>query len=395
MPRRMVYTWAALILLCWSSGPAFGQGGLLGWLRSPNSPAAPTTPNAPPVIPPTAPNTSTAPTSPVNIAPWANKLFLPEIALHREQPPPPVVVHNFGEVPHGTLCVHRFTITNIYDVPLQITEVRKSCHCLDYVPMTKVLQPNETAEFIVMMNTAKFVGFNAQTLYVTVGPKYVSTAIIRLQATSRTDISLQPGTIQFGVISPGGRAVQRVNIKYTGRQRDWKLTEVVAPAPLLHATFNEVSRGGLLRGGVEYQLDVILQAGQQSGPIQEMIYVKTNDPNQPMLRIAVSGTIAAVVECSPTQVQFDSVPIGQIASQRVLIRAARPFRILGVEGDGQGIHVELPPGRNALPVQFITVRFTPTQAGSVQRTLRLRIDLDETIVTIPVQAQGAPAQKNP
>ena len=59
------------------------------------------------------------------------------------RPPPPVITHNFGEVPHGTLCVHKFTITNIYDVPMQITEVRKSCTCLDYVPMTKVLQPNE------------------------------------------------------------------------------------------------------------------------------------------------------------------------------------------------------------------------------------------------------------
>ena len=90
--------------------------------------------------------------------PWANKFFLPDIATNREQTPPPVITHNFGEVPHGTLCVHKFTVTNIYDAPMQITEVRKSCTCLDYVPMTKVLQPNETAEFTVTMNTGKFVG---------------------------------------------------------------------------------------------------------------------------------------------------------------------------------------------------------------------------------------------
>ena len=60
------------------------------------------------------------------------------------RPAPAVITHNFGDVPHGTLCVHKFTITNIYDMPMQITEVRKSCTCLDYVPMTKVLQPNET-----------------------------------------------------------------------------------------------------------------------------------------------------------------------------------------------------------------------------------------------------------
>ena len=60
---------------------------------------------------------------------------------------------------------------------MQITEVRKSCHCLDFIPMTKVLQPNETGEFVITMNTGKFVGFNAQTFYVTFGPKFVSTAV--------------------------------------------------------------------------------------------------------------------------------------------------------------------------------------------------------------------------
>src|SRR5204863_1694537 len=52
-------------------------------------------------------------------APWANKFFLPDIAANREQAPPPLIAHNFGEVPHGTLCVQKFTITNIYDVPMQ------------------------------------------------------------------------------------------------------------------------------------------------------------------------------------------------------------------------------------------------------------------------------------
>src|SRR5262249_31491363 len=147
-------------------------------------------------------------------------------STNREQNPPPVITHNFGEVPHGTLCVQKFTITNIYDVPMQITDVRKSCTCLDYVPMTKTLQPNETAEFTVTMNTGKFVGFNAQTFYVTFGPKYVSTAVIRVQATSRTEVSLSPGSVSFGTVPVGSRAIQSVNVKYTGRERGWKLMEV-------------------------------------------------------------------------------------------------------------------------------------------------------------------------
>src|SRR5262245_57626083 len=161
-------------------------------------------------------------------APWANKFFLADIATNREQPAPKTITHNFGEVPHGTLCVHKFTVTNIYDVPMQVTDVRKSCTCLDYVPMTKTLQPNETAEFTVTMNTGKFVGFNAQTFYVTFGPKFVSTAEIRVQATSRTEVSLTPGAVAFGTVPLGTQARQSVTVKYTGRGRDWRLTELSA-----------------------------------------------------------------------------------------------------------------------------------------------------------------------
>ncbi|MBA2225885.1 DUF1573 domain-containing protein [Thermogemmata fonticola] len=391
MPRRGAWTSLCIAWVCclFSHTPVQAQGLLPHWLRpNPPAPSPSTTPRTtgPAAAPSASGGNSTSAAAPV--APWANKLFLPDIALHREQAPPPVIVHDFGEVPHGTVCLHRFTITNIYDVPLQITEVRKSCHCLDYVPMTKVLQPNESAEFVVTMNTGKFVGFNAQTLYVTFGPRYVSTAILRLQATSRTDVSLQPGAIQFGVVPPGTRVVQRVLIKYSGRNRDWKLTEVVAPSPALGASLTEVSRGGLLRGGVEYHVDVVLQAGTEPGPLNETVYVKTNDPAQPVLRIAVSAVIAAVVECSPAQVQFDPVPLGQSATQRVLVRAARPFRILGVEGEGQGVSVELPPGNNPLPVQFVTVKFSPSQAGTIQRTLRLLTDLDGTAVSLPLSAKG-------
>src|SRR5215211_710774 len=66
--------------------------------------------------------------------PWANKLFLPDVERNPAQPPPPVVVHDFGTVPKGTLCVKKFTLTNIYDVPMQVIDIRRSCGCLQAYP---------------------------------------------------------------------------------------------------------------------------------------------------------------------------------------------------------------------------------------------------------------------
>jgi hypothetical protein len=338
-------------------------------------------PAAPPAVP--------ASPQPTQAAPWANKFFLPDIGTNREQIAPAFITHNFGEVPHGTLCVHKFTITNIYDVPMQIVEVKKGCTCLDYVPMTKVLQPNDTAEFTVTMNTAKFVGQNSQNFWVTFGPKFVSTAVLRMSATSRTDVGVNPGAVTFGTVPQGTRVSQSVQVKYSGRTRDWKITEVVPGTYPLDVKMSEVGRGGPLRGGAEYQVDVTLSASAPPGAISEQITLKTNDPTNPLIHIGVTGSVAAPVELAPNKVRLEAKVGGEAITQRVLVRAAKPFKVVGVDGADDGLTVELPPAAAALPVQVITVRFEPKKTGIVAKQFRVRTDLEGNVsAVLPVEAEG-------
>lgn len=355
--------------------------GLFGMCVAVGSAAQPPGPGPAPAPGPNSPQPQTAP--------WANKFFLPDIANNREQTPPPVIVHNFGDVPHGTICVHKFTVTNIYDVPMQITEVRKSCQCLDFVPMTRVLQPNETADFVITMNAGKFVGFNAQTFYVSFGPKFVSTAVIRVQATSKTDVTVNPGAVTFGTVPQGAKAAQAVTIRYSGSGRSWKLTEVVPPTGPFDVTLTETSRGGPLRGGAEYRVDVSLKPTAPAGPISEQITLKTNDTANPLVTVNVTGVVAAPLELAPSRVVMGGISVGKSGSQRVLIRASKPFKVLGVDGAGDGLSVELPASPAALPVQVVTVKYEPTQPGVLTRELRIRTDLDGGATAIlPVEAEG-------
>jgi hypothetical protein len=266
-------------------------------------------------------------------------------------------------------------------------EVKKGCTCLDYVPMTKVLQPNETAEFTVTMNTAKFVGQNSQNFYVTFGPKFVSTAVLRLSANSRTDVGVSPGAVTFGTVPQGTRVSQSVQIKYSGRTRDWKVTEVVAGNYPFDVKLTETNRGGPLRGGAEYQIDVALQATAPPGAISEQITLKTNDPTNPLIHVGVTGTVAAPLELTPNKVRLEA-KVGESATQRVLVRAAKPFKVVGVDGAADGIAVELPATAAALPVQVITLKFEPKQVGATARQLRVRTDLDGGSATLAVEVEG-------
>ena len=334
----------------------------------------------PTVTPPAAPGAQPAP--------WANKFFLPDIGERRDQAPPPVITHDFGEVPHGTLCTHTFTVTNIYDTPVQIVEVRKSCTCLDFVPLSRVLQPNESGPFTVTMNAGKFVGANSQTFYVTFGPKFVSTAVVRVSAVSKTDVAVTPGSVGFGTVPPGAKAEQTVKVEYKGRMRDWKIVDATPHGPF-DVKVTETSRGGPLRGGAEYAVRVALRPTAPAGPLTDQVTLKTNDPANPVITLAVTGAVAVPLEVAPARVRFDGVGVGQTATQRVLVRASKPFRVLGVTGDGGEVTVELPSTATPLPLQTFTVNFAPSRLGPVARELRVQTDLDGgAAVTVPVEGEG-------
>ncbi len=326
------------------------------------------------------------PTLPV---PWANKFFLPDIAKHPTQPAPPVIAHDFGTVPHGTLCAHKFTVTNIYDVPMQVIHWNRSCGCLEAYPPQRVLQPNEQAEFVVTMDTSKFSGPNAQTMQVTFGPQYVSTAILRLQANSRSDVQLSPGRVHFGTVAQGVKpAPQTVTVEYSGRQKDWRVTGMVPPAGPIEAAVVPASPPGAWLGR-KYQVTVSLKPTAPPGPVAEVLTLKTNDPSAPVIQVNVTGLVQAPLTVSADKINFGKVRVGAAARFQVLVRSAnnQVFTVQPVPEDADG--VSLDTLQAAGPVRVVTVRFQPTHPGPVRKELKLETSLNGgSTATILVEGEG-------
>lgn len=327
-------------------------------------------------------------------APWANKFFLPGIEKNPGQAAPPVIVHDFGTMPHGTLGVHKFRITNVYDVPMQVIDIRRSCGCLTAEPPQRVLQPMESAELVVTMDTAKFSGANAQTIYVTFGPQFISTAVLRIQGVSRADVNLSPGRVDFGNVAQGAKAVQNITVDYQGRQRDWKVLGVVPSPSPFDVEVKQVA-GGFV--GTKYQVAVSLKADAPAGPISDVITLKTSDPTYPLVQINVAGTVLAPLSLSTNLVQFPKLRVGDTpASFKVMVRATEPFRIQSQPDDGDGVSIEAFPA--AAPVQIVTVKFNPAKPGVVRKEVRLKTDLKGgafATLTIQGDAEPGPPPANP
>lgn len=303
---------------------------------------------------------------------WADKLFDGDLT------------HDFGVVPRGTQLKYSFKMKNIYKVPLEINLVRVTCSCLTVKESTKVLQPNETAYLHCNMDGTRFSGPKTIRVYVTVGPEYVSTATLTVSANARSDVVFNPGEIDFGLVHRGQTPMRTIDLEYYGGSPGWNVSEIVkhssAPFDLkVEELQNRATRG--------YRLFATIKPDAPSGSFKQEIILKTNDPTSPVLTFHVIGNVQATLNVAPSQVVLANVKVGVMESRKVIVRGSRPFRILAIDGQGDGITAVI-PDREAT-TQIIEVRFQPTKPGDLKKQLTIRTNLDDEAATVIVEGSSS------
>jgi len=304
---------------------------------------------------------------------WAEKMFKDGLA------------HDFGSVPRGAQLFHRFVITNIYAVRMEITGVRSGCGCVTASAAKRVLEPHEATTIDISMDARRFTGAKSVAVRVTVGPEFVSSAELKVTANSRADVVFNPGQVSFGPVSGGQMPSQSIDVEYAGAL-DWQVSEVLAKDLPLDVTLRELYRRP---GQVGYQIKVTLKPDVPAGPLKHEIFLKTNDPASPLVPVLVEANVQPAITVSPPTLSLGVVKAGEALTRRVVIRGTRPFRVLEVEGAGNGIELAAaPPG----PAAFHTVTFKCqfAQAGDFRRELRIKTDLQSTPVSVTIEGSATP-----
>jgi hypothetical protein len=308
---------------------------------------------------------------------WADKLFEGNLA------------HDFGIVAHGALLKHTFKITNIYKVPLDITEVKGSCGCVRGEVSAKTLQPGATAMLNVTMDARTFTGAKSAKIYVNVGPKFLSMATLTLSANARGDIAFSPSELDFGNLQRGQTPSKSIDVEYTGAAADWKVVEILksaaAPFELKVEELPRLANAPPRRG---YRLVATLKADAATGSFKQEVMLKTNNAAAPMVTFNVVGSIQAGLSVSPNPVVVSGMKVDESQTKKVFVRAAKAFKIVSIDGQGDGIKVEIPNGQEA--TQVLNVQIQATKAGPLRRQLLIRTDLDSEVTTLTIEGTIAP-----
>ena len=285
---------------------------------------------------------------------WADKLFGGD------------TVHDFGTVHAGAGLKYSFKMTNIYKVPLEITEVKVSCGCVRAEASTKALQPGETATLNINMDGRMFVGTKTVKVFVKVGPQYTSTATLTVSAISRGDIIFTPTEIDFGNLHRGETPNKAIDVEYVGGKADWRVIEVVknsaAPFELKVEELPRPLNGPQCRG---YRIVATIKADPTAGSFKQEVVLKTNDPAAPMVNFNILGNMQAGLAVSPGTIVVRDLKVGESQTKKVFVKASRPFRILAIDGQGDGITGADSDRQDTTLV--LTVNVNPTKAGDLRR----------------------------
>jgi hypothetical protein len=314
-------------------------------------------------------------TAPAPARDWAEKMFKDGMS------------RDFGNVPRGAQLFHRFSITNIYAVRMEVTGLASGCGCVTAVASKRVLEPRETAHIDVSMDARRFTGPKTVVVRVTVGPEYVSSAELKVAATSRADVVFNPDAVNFGTVARGQAPAQAIDVEYAGPLA-WQITEVVvAKDQPLEASQKELYRR---QGQVGYRLQVALKPDAPTGSFKQVIYLKTNDPASPLLPVLVEGAVQSALTVSPDKLALGTVKAGEELTRRVVVRGSQPFRVVEVEGLGDGISLGAELSAADAPVQTVTFKCKPAQPGEFRRELRIKTSLPDGPVVLTIDGTATP-----
>jgi len=297
--------------------------------------------------------------APVSAAQWADGMF-DELSK------------DFGSVPRGPVLSHPFHVTNNTTVPVRISGISVSCGCVSAEAAETVLQPGQKTVIRAQMRTNVFSGSKSVTIFVRFDQPQSEEVRLWVQANSRDDVTVAPEAFHFGQVKratmPGGN----VAVTFLGNGQ-WQVTGVQCDSNYVKTALKEQRRTPT---EVSYQLNAQLRADAPVGKWYTDIWLKTNNPATPRVRIPLTVEIESALSISPSTVDLGQIKIGGTIERKVIIRGVKPFRVTEVQGGDDQIKV-VETASDSKPVHVLAVTLNAKKAGDFTRTLRVITDLKE------------------
>lgn len=275
---------------------------------------------------------------------------------------------NYKSVARGQDVSFRIKLTNLYKEEIHVVKLETSCGCISWdenkggALASPIVIPSGKETYITLrLDTVRHHGEQKNKrgtiTLVNAATGKPGTATVVAEGYIRTDVVLQPGSVNFGSIDPEKGAEQRIAVNYAGRA-DWKIVSAKTNNPLLSAEYIERGRGN---GLVNYDLIVKVKPSAPIGPIRDQLMLVTDDANNPQIPIQVDGKVEPDIVVP--DVNFGDVYPGKPkkipAFARYTKSPPKAFKIEKFERTRQESTIKVEKSTDARPFHTFSLTFTP------------------------------------
>jgi hypothetical protein len=289
--------------------------------------------------------------------------------------------HDFGSVVRGPTLTHSYRITNTTATPLHISGVRVSCGCTTASALAADIAPGQSTEIVAQMDTRRFIGPKTVTIYVQFDRPQWDEVRLTISANGRDDLAITPDSLAFGTVAHGSTPSKTSTVTILGSSV--RLISVQAESNYVQLTAKGIRNTG---NELVYEVVATLRPDTPVGRWYTDVWLNTDNPSAPRLRLPISVDIAPALRLSSPVLSFGGVKPGETVEKRVMVQSAQPFRITRIEGTDELVSA-VSGGAEAKPVQLIVVGIKATQHGELTRKLKIVTDLaSDNVVELPIQA---------
>jgi hypothetical protein len=293
---------------------------------------------------------------------------------------------DFGAVPHGHVASHPFRLVNRTGNTVHINNVRVSCGCTSAQALQNTLAPGQDTAILVQMDTRRFYGVRGVTVYVQFDQPHFDEVRLWVQSDSRDEVSVLPDSFSFGRLKPGATPENTVTVSFLG-DSSFRVTSVRCDSNYIQMSYEETRRD---EGEVAYRVSARLRPDVPAGTWYTEVWLATNNPTLPRLRVPLTVEVAAPVKAGVQNLALGTVKAGEEATRKVVLRGDKPFRVTAITGTDDELRMRDPKSESRT-VHELLITVKPEQPGALSRILRVRTDLpNATEIEIKASATAVP-----
>lgn len=282
-----------------------------------------------------------------------------------------------GPVAKGSKIRHTFRLVNHLDQDVQIDTYKPKCGCTKVKIGANVIPPGAQTTIEAVIDTTNFSGFKPSGLTLVFSRPNYAEVDLNFSCFIRTDVVLNPGVADFGIVTRSGETKPTValNLTYTGTNANWGITRMQTQSTRISAKLQEQSRSP--GGQVQYLLTATLNPAEVTGYLKDEITLFTNDPSAQSIPISVSGLIQSNVTISPSTLVLGQLKAGQVVAKTILVRSSQPFKITSVTPAKEDL-TAAPATEGERPLHTINLSFkAPSQPGPYNVVIEVATDIKD------------------